>query len=72
MDNGLVPIDVNRYTQILTIGFRSDVGKRVGNKRASFGMAFMYAPFFVQGEIPIIPLFDISLELNNQPKGLIQ
>lgn len=71
MDNGLVPIDVNRYTQILSLGFRSDVGKRVGNKRASFGMAFVYAPFFIQGEIPVFPLFDISLELNNQPRGAI-
>lgn len=72
MDNGLIPIDVNRYTQIVSIGFRNDVGKRVGNKRASFGMAFIYAPFFIQGDIPIFPLFDISLELNSQSKGAIR
>lgn len=72
MDNGLIPVDINRYTQLLSIGFRNDVGKRVGNKRASFGMAFIYAPFFISGEIPIFPLFDISLELNNHPKGLLQ
>lgn len=70
MDNGLIPIDVNRYTQLLSIGFRNDVGKRIGNKRASFGMAFVYAPFFIRGEIPVFPLFDISLELNKHPKGL--
>lgn len=62
-DNILLPTGNNRYSPILSFGFRNDVGKRVGNKRVSFGMVAVYAPIFVQGDIPVIPVFDISFEL---------
>jgi hypothetical protein len=60
-ENVLIPLSGKAYVPVASLGVRSHVGQRFERKRdVSFGIIFVYAPNFIQGDFPAIPVFDIT------------
>lgn len=57
------------YTSVMSLGFRNHVrhmGLKMKKRDVSFGMVFLYAPIFIEGDIPVIPVFDITMALDKR------